>query len=177
MWFWILIQSISWAEVPKKLPKDPVRGQELYDELCFQCHGAKALGENPVGIAMKAPPLAGQISKEDYDRAIVIIQEGQGMMPAYEMLIDKHDSKKILMYLSQLDPVTGENPLAEPEEEIDQDEIEKDNLVDPLRQKILPISTQKINTQKVQQAAEVMQDANDENSEAIEEPVEDENDD
>ena len=157
MWLWIVLHSIASAEVPKKLPKDTIRGKELYDELCFQCHGANALADNSAAVTVKAPALAGRIDKDGYTDAVALIQEGRGLMPAYEMLIDKHDSKKILMYLSQLDPVTGENPEAEILDD-EETEPQKNQKVEPLEQKVRPISTKKLNAQKVKQAQEKVEE-------------------
>ena len=38
-------------------------------------------------------------------------------MPAYEMVIDKHDTKRILIYLSGLDAETGIDPRVKSEED------------------------------------------------------------
>ena len=109
MLLWIGILG-AMAGQPTRLHVDHVRGKELYDDLCFQCHGPLALAETPMAKQLQAPPLAGVITKEQYQENITIIQQGNGMMPSFEMLIDKHDSKRILMYLSRLDPETGLDP-------------------------------------------------------------------
>ena len=116
---WLLIALVFAEERPSKLPKNHVRGKQLYEQYCFQCHGALALAENELANSINAPPLAGRIPKEEYPPAITLVQRGQGLMPAYEMLIDKHDTKRILIYLSRLDEKTGldPNPKAYEEEE------------------------------------------------------------
>ncbi|MEC7985525.1 MAG: cytochrome c [Myxococcota bacterium] len=117
---YFLLSTILWAEVPKKLPPSRERGEDLYRDLCWQCHGAKALGDGPLAdkLHTKPPPLAGVIPKGKYRENIDIIQRGIGSMPAYEQLIDRHDSKRILQFLSGLDPKTG---LGAPSEEKQKD--------------------------------------------------------
>lgn len=110
---WSILISLALAESPTKLPLNHVRGKELYDTMCFQCHGEIALAESPLAKSTNAPALAGVIPKEDYAETIKLIQTGKGMMPAYEMLLDKHDTKRILIYLSRLDPETGLDPKPE----------------------------------------------------------------
>jgi cytochrome c len=108
--FWIFIALIMAEERPSKLPKSHVRGKQLYEQYCFQCHGSLALSENELAKKVSAPALAGRISKDEYPETIQLIQKGKGLMPSYEMLIDKQDSKRILIYLSRLDEKTGLDP-------------------------------------------------------------------
>ena len=122
--FMILISSLLWAAPPAKKKKskgayknrDHMRlpalekGQLLYGELCWQCHGKKGLGDGPLAksLSVAPPPLAG-VSTKGYSKMITLIQQGKLSMPAYAELIDKHDSKKILQWLSSLDSKTGES--------------------------------------------------------------------
>ena len=107
LWLWL---TMVHAEVPKTIPDAHVRGKELYDDLCFQCHGATGLADSPMAQSTKSPALAGAIDEPNFPEAIKLIQEGNGLMPAYEMVIDKHDTKRILIYLSRLDSETGLDP-------------------------------------------------------------------
>ena len=90
-------------------PKAIKKGEMLYRDLCWQCHGKQGMGDGPLSKALTSPPppLAGMSSKK-YSKMISIVQVGKGPMPAYAELIDKHDSKKILQWLSTLDSTTGE---------------------------------------------------------------------
>ena len=112
--FLLLLHVVS-AEVPKTIPLPHIRGKELYDDLCFQCHGVNGLADTPLADSTKAPKLAGEFSDGNYADGIKIVQQGMGLMPAYEMVIDKHDTKRILIYLSGLDAVTGIDPRVKPE--------------------------------------------------------------
>ena len=112
----LLLLHVAVAEVPKTIPLPHIRGKELYDDLCFQCHGVNGLADTPLAKSTNAPKLAGQFSDGEYTKAIQLVQQGIGTMPAYEMIIDKHDTKRILIYLSGLDPETGIDPRVKPEE-------------------------------------------------------------
>ena len=37
-------------------PTSPASGQQMYSTYCAVCHGAKATGNGPAALAMKAPP-------------------------------------------------------------------------------------------------------------------------
>ena len=113
----LLLLHVAVAEVPKTIPLPHIRGKELYDDLCFQCHGVNGLADTPLAKSMNAPKLAGQFSDGDYAEGIKLVQQGVGTMPAYEMIIDKHDTKRILIYLGGLDSETGIDPRVKSEED------------------------------------------------------------
>ena len=56
----LVVDSIlSYAEVPKKLPPPKERGENLYKELCWQCHGSLGKADGPLSKTISAPALAG----------------------------------------------------------------------------------------------------------------------
>ena len=125
--FIFLLQTAS-ADVPKTIPLPHIRGKELYDDLCFQCHGVNGLADTPLAASTKSPKLAGQFADGNYADGIKVVQQGIGVMPAYEMVIDKHDTKRILIYLSGLDPETGIDPRVKSETEDDSTKDKNENV-------------------------------------------------
>ena len=96
-------------EVPKKLAYDDIRGGVLYGDLCWQCHGKTGQGDGPLSAELGAPPLYGKVSVDNVSELVDIVQWGKGKMPAYEQLIDKHDTKRILKWLRCINGETGKN--------------------------------------------------------------------
>ena len=123
----LLLLYIAEADVPKTIPLPHIRGKELYDDLCFQCHGPNGLADTPLAKSTNAPKLAGQFSDGEYAEGIKLVQHGIGTMPAYEMLIDKHDIKRILIYLGGLDSETGIDPRVKSEEDENPKKKSKEN--------------------------------------------------
>ena len=112
-----ILIGLALADVPTKLAPDEERGEALYRENCWQCHGANALGAGPLSAVLPSPPLAGRIATEDFPDSVDLIQGGQGNMPAYSQVLNRHDSRRILVWLATLDPETGRRPGEEPEDE------------------------------------------------------------
>lgn len=117
-----LLIGLALADVPTKLAPDEERGETLYRESCWQCHGVNALGDGPLAAALSSPPLAGRIASEDFPDSVDLIQSGKGSMPAYSQVLNRHDTRRILVWLATLDPETGINPDAPPPEEPEEDE-------------------------------------------------------
>lgn len=103
------------AGMPTKRPEDHVRGRAVFMQSCWQCHGASNNGQGPAAEALVGgvPDLRGKMSEDRFDALIPIILEGKGKMPAYAEELDKHDARRVLVYLHRLD--TGEEtPTATP---------------------------------------------------------------
>ncbi|MEY3209597.1 MAG: hypothetical protein RIT28_78 [Pseudomonadota bacterium] len=118
------------AGMPTKRPEDHVRGRTVFMQSCWQCHGASNDGQGPAAEALVGgvPDLRGKMSEDRFDALIPIILEGKGKMPAYAEEMDKHDARRVLVYLHRLD--TGEEtPPATPKgdgDEATKDEATKD---------------------------------------------------
>jgi mono/diheme cytochrome c family protein len=97
--------ATSWAGVPSKLPPDKERGEALYKTNCSMCHGATAQGDGALSGALQkpAPRLAGNIRTDEQDGNIDLIQQGRGDMPAYSAIMDRHDTRRVLVWLGSLD--------------------------------------------------------------------------
>ncbi len=89
------------SSVPSKRPPDRERGRELYLLSCWQCHGPEGKGDGPAAAALVGgvPSLVGAVKKDKFDALIKVIEDGKGSMPAYNEDIDKHDARRILLYV------------------------------------------------------------------------------
>lgn len=89
------------ATMPTKRPPDHEVGKRLYKQSCWQCHGEEGEGDGPAASALAdgVASLKGRIKEDEFDTLIDAIQRGQGRMPAYAEDIDRHDSRRILLYL------------------------------------------------------------------------------
>ncbi len=93
------------AAQPTNLPSAKERGEDLYSANCIPCHGPKALGDGPLGPTLGAPRLAG-LEAAPTLRSIIL--DGKGDMPAFRQVFDASDAGRLMVYLSSLDPKTGE---------------------------------------------------------------------
>lgn len=120
----VVAGGLALGSVPTKRPPDPERGRTLYRESCWQCHGFTGEGKGPTagGLSTVSPPLAGRLAEADYERLVQVILEGKGDMPAFAAVMDRHDAKRILIWLGTLDP---ENP-HDPADDAPQDKKDKD---------------------------------------------------
>ena len=102
------------AGQPGKLAPDAERGERLYLENCWHCHGKRGLGDGPLAEAgpVTAPPLAGRVPDER-DPWVTIIHRGKESMPAFGPVFDRHDARRVLIWLDSLDPETGDGPSIE----------------------------------------------------------------
>jgi len=117
------------AEQPSKLKPDVERGERLYLENCWHCHGRRALGDGPLANAgpVPAPPLAGRVP-DDQDVWVTTIHRGKETMPGFGPVFDRHDARRVLVWLDALDPETGDGPSIEKDaaKKKDEDEGEED---------------------------------------------------
>lgn len=92
------------------MPPDPQRGEDLYMDNCWQCHGKKALGDGPLAQALPTPPpaLAGRWTEHRFDEIVATMRQGQGDMPGFSAVFDRHNARRILVWLATLDSKTGE---------------------------------------------------------------------
>lgn len=110
-----------------KLPPPVERGEQLWLENCWHCHGKRALGDGPLAAAgpVAAPPLAGRVP-DDPEPWMLAIHRGQRSMPAFGPVFDRSAARSILTWLGELDPETGEGPSIEDDEKSDDKDDETD---------------------------------------------------
>ena len=99
--FLFLFTSLALANQPTKRLADADRGGELYMMNCWMCHGKKGQGNGPAAgvFATTSPKLAKNIERGRWEQAIRIIMDGSGDMPAFSQIMDRHDAKRILIWL------------------------------------------------------------------------------
>lgn len=114
------------SSVPSKRPPDRERGRELWLQSCWQCHGEEGKGDGPSAAALPegVPTLEHKVSKDQFDALVKVISDGKGRMPAYKEDIDKHDSRRILIYLQ--DALQGRTE-AQKEKDDKEDDGAKEN--------------------------------------------------
>lgn len=105
--------------LPTKRPPDRDVGERLWKQSCWQCHGEKGKGDGPAAAAVigGVPTLEGKVKGEDFEPLVAVIQAGRGRMPAYAEDIDKHDSRRILVYLRDVLEGRGPPPKEKGEDE------------------------------------------------------------
>ncbi len=83
---------------------DPEAGQVLYERSCVQCHGPRGRGDGQVAADLVGgvPDLDGKIVQGKFEDPIRLIQDGKGRMPAFAETIDRHDTRRILVYLTEV---------------------------------------------------------------------------
>ena len=124
---WLL--SAAFAGVPTKLPPAPQRGEKVYRDNCWACHGRRALGDGPLALIgpTPAPALAGRVP-EDRSGWRAEMEHGTATMPAYGQALEPAELRAVLIWLATLDPETGEAPSSgeedPPEEETEAGEGE-----------------------------------------------------
>jgi mono/diheme cytochrome c family protein len=119
--------EVAIAEIPKQRSPDHVRGRELWEQSCWQCHGATAEGDGPSAEALTVdvPSLRGTVTIEGRDRLINTIIYGQGLMPAYGETFDRPEARRILAFLQRLETMTLEQMDEELREDAEEDEEEE----------------------------------------------------
>ena len=115
--FLMVAAPVAQAKQEGSLPPAVERGEQLYLENCWHCHGKRGLADGPLTTSgpVAAPPLAGRVP-DDSESWMVAIHRGQGAMPAFAPVMDRTAIRAILTWLEALDPETGEGPSIEEEE-------------------------------------------------------------
>ena len=87
------------------------RGEFVYNNLCFSCHGAGGVGNGPVvgpGKFPLGPTLVGGTALTRSDGYIYgVIRVGRGLMPPYADRISHNDRWAVVHYIRQLQRQAG----------------------------------------------------------------------
>ena len=121
----MLLPMATFAAQPRKRPADHVRGKEIWERSCWQCHGKEARGDGPASgdLAVPVPDLRGNLSGSRQKELVDAILNGRSAMPAFSEELDIYDARRILVYLRRLEeeapvlPKPAAPPPAEPEDE------------------------------------------------------------
>jgi mono/diheme cytochrome c family protein len=119
-----MLLSLALAGVPTKRPEEHVKGRQVYDRSCWQCHGDDMSGNGPAAGALVdgVPDLRGKLDyKADKDALIFLVLDGRGDMPAFRAEFDKHDARRVLLYMERLEEGTDKPSSHKPEPSEEQD--------------------------------------------------------
>ncbi len=128
-----MLLTIALAGVPSKRPEEHVKGREVYDRSCWQCHGDDLSGDGPAAVALVGgvPDLRGRLDYvADRDRLIFLVLDGQGDMPAFRAEFDKHDARRVLLYMERLEDGT-DKPSSHKPKAVDDTEGADDEAFEP----------------------------------------------
>jgi len=105
-----LLFGVAFAGVPTKTKAPEEEGEARYRAHCSACHGVQGLGDGPALVALRseAPALAGRVEALPDAPEIDLILDGRGDMPGYASVMGRSAARDILLWLSRLDPETGE---------------------------------------------------------------------
>ena len=99
----LLVAGLATGAKSSKRPSDEVRGRELYDRHCVQCHGANAKGDGPAAEALvvPVPDLHGVLEAKDREEHVRTILDGSGAMPGFEASFDRYDARKVMRHMEK----------------------------------------------------------------------------
>jgi mono/diheme cytochrome c family protein len=101
LFFALLLPAGVRAKQPTKRPTDEKRGETLYQQNCWQCHGKRGRGQGPLAEALggKLKPIAQRYQTEEYPDLVKLILRGSGSMPGFDQVMNRADARRILVWL------------------------------------------------------------------------------
>lgn len=95
-------------------PENLARGKQVFDTICFVCHGARGEGDGPIiGRFPNPPSLLAPRAKGLPDGQIFhIITRGQGIMPSHAAQVLAEDRWKAILHVRALQGVPSPAPRA-----------------------------------------------------------------
>ena len=130
-WSILLLLPVAFsaaAEVPKRRSPDHIRGRELYERSCWQCHGRTAQGDGPTAanLTVDVPGLRGVVTDDRVEELLNTIMSGSGLMPSYRETFDRRDARRILTFIERLETQTLEEMEAEERGDDDEETTEEE---------------------------------------------------
>ncbi|MFT7518078.1 MAG: mono/diheme cytochrome c family protein [Kiritimatiellia bacterium] len=99
----LLLAGVALAKDSKRThrPSDAVRGKELYDRHCQQCHGARGHGDGPATdqLIAEVPDLLGVVTHSNSSTFVPTVMDGKGPMPGFSASFDQYDARRVLRHL------------------------------------------------------------------------------
>jgi mono/diheme cytochrome c family protein len=85
-------------------PANLARGKQVFETICFVCHGMKGEGDGPIiGRFPNPPSLMAAHAKSLPDGQIFhVITRGQGIMPSHAVQVLAEDRWRVILYLRQI---------------------------------------------------------------------------
>jgi mono/diheme cytochrome c family protein len=103
------------AAQPKKQPEDHVRGEQIWERSCWQCHGKENDGKGPAaGLMAQAVPDLRDTIKKPYDGYVKMLLVGTPAHPSFDSEMDQHDARRVFVYLERMDKEAKEGKKAPP---------------------------------------------------------------
>lgn len=85
-------------------PENLVRGKQVFESICFVCHGMKGEGDGPIIGRFPNPPslMAARARGLPDGQIFHIITRGQGIMPSHAVQVLFEDRWRVILYLRQM---------------------------------------------------------------------------
>jgi mono/diheme cytochrome c family protein len=85
-------------------PENLARGKQVFDNVCFVCHGAKGEGDGPIIGRFPNPPslLAPRAKGLPDGQMFHIVTRGQGIMPSHAAQVLEEDRWKVILHVRAL---------------------------------------------------------------------------
>ena len=97
----LLSPMVASAKQPTKRPTDEKRGETLFQQNCWQCHGKRGKGKGPLAESLGGPlkPISQRYQTEEYSDLVKVILQGKGAMPGFDQVMNRADARRILIWL------------------------------------------------------------------------------
>ena len=107
-------QTSEWKAAPESINlispvkgdvKAPVKGKQIYYQICANCHGRTGIGDGPGGKTLNPKPAdhtSAKVQKQSDGELYWKITNGRGEMPTYAQLLSKKQRWQVIEYIRLL---------------------------------------------------------------------------